>query len=195
MDLNEKNVTISATNGYFRQFSGFAEVVKIKEKYRDIRAKVGRMTTDDRRIGKRLLTKYGTRERNRTVQRIHRVTKQIVTYAGENQLGIKMEKLTGIRRLYKRGNGQGASFRGRMNSWVFGETQRQTEYKAKWAGVPTLYVSPKGSSPNCPDCGFRVVPRQGRKLYCPRCDRTWDRDDLASKNIMACAVPQARLSE
>ena len=31
--------------------------------------------------------------------------------------GTVMEKLKGIRKLYRRGNGQGPSFRGRMNSW------------------------------------------------------------------------------
>jgi putative transposase len=142
-------------------------------------------------VGKSLLSKYGRRERNRTTQRIHRVTKAIVEYASQHRLGIKMEKLTGIRKLYRRGNGQGATFRGRMNTWVFGETQRQVDYKAKWDGVPRWYVNPRGTSSYCL-CGSRVVPLQDRKLYCPMCGKVWDRDDLASKNIMACAVPQAR---
>jgi putative transposase len=192
IDMNERNVTISATNGYVRQFTELSEVVEIKERYKEIRARIGEMTRSDNRISKDLLSKYGNRERNRTGQRIHKLTKAIVDYAKANQLGIKMEKLTGIRRLYRKGNGQGASFRGRMNSWVFGKTQRQVDYKAKWEGVPDWFVNPRGSSSNCPDCGSRVVQLADRKLYCPKCDKTWDRDDLASKNIMACAVPQAR---
>jgi len=36
--------------------------------------------------------------------------------------------------------------------------------------------------------------KQGSKLDCPKCDKAWDRDVLASRNIMACAVPQARPS-
>jgi putative transposase len=107
-------------------------------------------------------------------------------------LAIIMEKLTGIRRLYKKGNGQGALFSGRMNSWIFGETQRQTHYKAAWEGVPVYYVNPRGTSRNCPICGSRVAPLPERELYCAECDNVWDRDDLASKNIMACVVPQAR---
>jgi putative transposase len=192
MDVNEKNVTVSATNGYEHKFTELGEVVEIKERYREVRAKIGSLTRQDRRIGKQLLAKYGRRERNRTTQRIHKVTRQIVDYAKENHFGIKMEKLTGIRKLYRKGNGQGTSFRGRMNTWVYGETQRQTDYKAKWEGVPDWYVNPRGSSSNCPDCGSRVTPLQDRKLYCAPCDKVWDRDDLASKSIMACAVPQAR---
>jgi putative transposase len=146
----------------------------------------------DRRIGRRLLAKYGARERNRTTKRIHEVTGQIVNYAKANNLGVKMEKLTGIRRLYRKGNGQRPSFRRRLNSWAFWETQRQIEYKAKWIGVPVWYVNPRGTSRNCPCCGSRVVSLKDRKLFCTKCDKTWDRDELASKNIMACAVPQAR---
>jgi putative transposase len=192
VDINERNVTISTTNGYEQTFTEAAEVVEIKERYREIRAKIGRETRQDKRINKRLQAKYGRREKDRTEHLIHRVTKQIVDYAKENHLGIKMEKLTGIRKLYRKGNGQGRSYRGRMNTWVFGETQRQIDYKAAWIGVPAYRVNPKGSSSHCPDCGSRVTPLQDRKLYCMPCDKIWDRDDLASKNIMACAVPQAR---
>jgi putative transposase len=192
IDVNERNVTVSATDGYSHKFTDFGDVVEIKERYTEIRARIGKTTRQDRRIGRRLLVKYGRREKNRTMQRIHRITRKIVDYAQQKHFGIKMEKLTGIRTRYRRGNGQGRFFRGRMNSWVFGETQRQTDYKARWIGVPDWFVNPRGTSRNCPDCGSHVAPLQDRRLYCTVCDKTWDRDDLASKNIMACAVPQAR---
>jgi putative transposase len=192
MDINERNVTISSTDGYECTFTSLAEVAEIKERYREVRAKIGRITGRDRRIGEMLLAKHGRREKNRTSQRIHKITKEIAAFALEEHLGIKMERLTGIRNKFRRGNGMGRLFRGRMNSWVFGETQRQTDYKAAWLGVPAYYVNPRGTSRKCPDCGSCVVPLQARKLYCPKCDKTWDRDDLASKNIMACAVPQVR---
>ena len=191
LDINERNVTVSGTDCYEHKFDELGEVVEIKEKYREIRAEVSKKIRGDRRIGGELLAKYGRREKNRTTQRIHSVTKGIVSYAERNRFGIKMEKLRGIRKLYRKGNGQGPYFRGRMNTWVFGETQRQTDYKAAWLGVPAYYVNPRGTSSNCP-CGSRVVTLQDRKLYCPKCDKVWDRDDLASKNVMACAVPQAR---
>jgi putative transposase len=191
MDTNEKNVTISATDGFEHKFTELGEVVEIKERYKEIRAKIGKTVGQDKRISKGLFAKYGRREKNRTSQCIHRLTRKLVDYASEKNLGIKMERLKGIRKLYRKGNGQGASFRGRMNSWVFGETQRQIDYKAAWLGVPVTYVNPKGTSSYCL-CGSRVVPLADRKLYCPMCDKTWDRDDLASKKVMACAVPQVR---
>jgi putative transposase len=192
IDFNERNITVSATNGYERQFTELGEVVEIKESYREIRSTISRNTKGDRRVRKKLLAKYGSKERSRTTQRIHKITREIVVYAKANRFGIKMEKLKGIRKLYRKGNGQGKSFRGRMNTWIFGETQRQIDYKARWEGIPDWFVNPQGSSSKCPDCGSRVVPLADRKLYCPACDRTWDRDILASRNIMACVVPQAR---
>jgi putative transposase len=194
IDVNERNVTVSGTDGSSSRFIEPGEVADIKVRYREIRAKIASGSRQDNRIAKRLFARYGRREKNRTRQRLHKMTKQIVNHAKENDLGVKMEKLTGIRRLYRRHNGQSASFRGRMNTWMFGEIQRQIEYKSKWEGIPCWFVNPRGTSRNCPDCGSRVAPLPERKLYCAKCDITWDRDVLASRNIMACAVPQARPS-
>jgi putative transposase len=191
IDINNRNATLSATDGRHHRFDELGEVVEIKERYKETRAKISRMTRGDRRIAKQLLSKYGEREKNRTEPLLHKVTRQIVDYAMEHRLAIKMENLKGIRKLYRKGTGQGRSFRGRMNNWVFGETQRQIDYKARWDGVPGWYVNPRGTSSYCL-CGSRVAPLPERKLYCPACDKIWDRDDLASKNIMACAVPQGR---
>jgi putative transposase len=195
VDINERNVTTSATDGWNRRFDELGEIADIKQRYNDIRARISQKTRGDRRVGKALLSKFGKRERCRTGSRLHKVSSQVVGYASSHRLGIKLEKLKGIGRLYRRGNGQGRLYRGRMNSWVFGETQRQIDYKSRWDGVPIWYVNPRGTSRNCPDCGSRVTSLADRKLYCLKCDRIWDRDDLASKNIMACVVPQARPSK
>ena len=191
MDINEKNVTVSASDGWSHRFEEFAEIVDIKERYRCLRATVSQLTRGDRRTAKGLLQKFGEREKDRTQSRIHRVTKEIVDHARTHKFDIKMENLKDIRKLYRKGNGQRTSLRGRMNTWVFGEIQRQIDYKAKWVGVPHWCVNPRGTSSYCL-CGSHVVRLADRKVYCPKCDDTWDRDELASKNIMACAVPQVR---
>jgi len=191
IDINERNVTVSGTDGWHEQFSELRDVVEIKEKYRDIRACISQKTRGDRRVARELLSKYGKREKDRTGSRVHKITSRIIAYASSHRQGIKMEKLTGIGRHFRKRNGQSKSFRDRMNTWVFGETQRQIDYKAKWVGVPFWHVNPRGTSSYCL-CGSRVARLADRKLYCPKCDKAWDRDDLASKNIMACVVPQAR---
>ena len=191
IDVNERNVTMSDTSGRTIKHDT-SEVAELKERYKTARARIAQRTQKDRRIQQRLLAKYCKRERNRTIQAIHRVSRTIVQEAKWKRFGIVMEKLKGIRKLYRKGNGQGRAFRGRMNSWMFLEIQREIEYKAGWEGIPVVYVNARGTSRNCPDCGSRVVPLQERKLFCAECDKVWDRDVLASRNIMACVVPQAR---
>jgi putative transposase len=191
IDVNERNLTWADSSGMVRK-EDTSVVAELKERYKAVRAKIAERTSKDRRIQKGLLSRYGKRERDRTTQTIHRVTKRVVEHAKRNGLDIVMEKLKGIRKLYRRGNGQGKSFRGRMNSWAFHEIQRQIEYKARWEGIPVHYVNPRGTSRKCPSCDSSLIELEGRRLLCPSCEQTEDRDVIASKNIMACAVPQAR---
>ena len=186
IDVNERNVTTSDTLGE-TNVHDTSKVAEIKERYRAIRAKIGERTRQDSRISQKLYAKYGKREKNRTVQALHCVSKKIVEHAKKNNLGIVMEKLKGIRKRYRRGNGQGAPYRGRMNSWTFHEIQRQIEYKAGWEGVPITYVNPRYTSRNCSKCGTSQK-FEGRTAVCPSCGKTEDRDVNASKNIMMMAA-------
>src|SRR5207249_767312 len=93
-----------------------------------------------------------------------------------------------IRSLYRRSNGQGRKYRGRMNSWSFGEAQRQIEYKARWAGLPVIRLSrreTRGSSLTCPRCGERLQSdkRLKRKLWCGNCRVVMNRDMVAAVNL------------
>jgi len=148
VDVNERNVTTSNTGGA-TTVHDTSQVADIKERYGVVRARIGRRTGQDSRISAKLYAKYGRREKNRTIQRIHVISKTIVQEAKTKTFGIVMEKLRGIRKLYRKGNGQGTSYRGRMNSWKFHEVQRQIEYKASWDGVPVSCRS-KGRVPKMP---------------------------------------------
>jgi putative transposase len=185
IDVNERNVTASDSLGS-TSVHDTARIVEIKERYRAIRAKIGERTKQDRRIGQKLFAEYGKREKDRTVQALHCISKEIVERAKKENLGIVMENLKGIRNLYRKGNGQGPSFRGRMNSWTFHEVQRQIEYKAAWEGIPVTYVSPRYTSRNCSNCGTSQK-FEGRRAVCHSCGKTGDRDVNASKNIMMAA--------
>ena len=90
--------------------------------------------------------------RSASEQILNRVSKSIVTEARRNRQAIAFEDISGIRKLYRRGNGQGRSFRGRMNSWPFHELKRQVEYKAAWEGVPVLTLSVKETRGTTMDC-------------------------------------------
>lgn len=193
IDVNERNVTWSDTEGRTEHVD-LSEIAEIKERYKAIRAKIAQRTHRDERVMQRLLNKYGKRERDRTVQRIHRLTKGVVKHAKTSGLVVALERLTGIRRLYGKGNYQGRSYRGRMNSWSFHEIQRQLAYKGSWEGIPVVFVNPRGTSRNCSYCGARLTQSRHEKriLLCPQCDTRWDRDVNASRNLMQMVAPLVR---
>ncbi len=193
IDVNERNITASDTSGVTVVFDT-SNLAELKERYRAIRAKIGRRTRRDNRISHRLYARYGTREKNRSTQALHRISKAIVAQAKEKKFGIVMEKLKGIRKLYRRANGQPSSFRGRMNSWTFSELQRQLDYKARWEGIPVSYVIPRGTSSKCPNCDSPLIELEGRSVLCPSCMQSGDRDVIAPRNIMAALVRAARPS-
>ena len=86
-----------------RERADTSEVADLKERRREIRSKIAKRTHNDNRIRHRLLSKYGRREGDRMIQQIHRLTKKIVEHAKENHFGIVMERLKGIRKLYRKG--------------------------------------------------------------------------------------------
>ncbi len=180
LDRNLDNVTTYDTQDKSIMYN-LRKATKIKQTYRVVKSHFRR---NDRRIRKRILTKYGTREKNRVHQILHDVSKKIVS---ENK-GIILEDINGIRRLYRKGNGQGKKFRHKMNSWPFYELQRQLEYKARWLGLPIKYVKASGTSSKCAVCGSKMVPEEHRMMFCPRCTVAFDRDINAAKNILARGI-------
>ena len=74
---------------------------------------------------------------------MHKVSKNNVIELENNKQGVAFEKLTFIRRLYQKGNGQGNNHRGKMNSWSFAEIKRQIKYKAEWKGIKVIELSSK----------------------------------------------------
>ena len=184
IDRNLDNLTAADLEGHVTR-QNLTRATEIKATYREIRS---HMRRNDMRIRQRVTGKYGRKQRGKVKQILHHASKRIVLDAKRKEFGIVMEKLTGIRKLYRKGNGQGRMYRGRMNSWSYGELQRQIEYKARWEGIPIIYVNPSGTSMKCSMCGSRMKPEENRQLKCRSCGFTVDRDVNAARNILARGV-------
>ncbi len=89
---------------------------------------------NDHRIRKKIYAKYGNRRKNRVNQILHKVSKNIVNELKDNKQGIAFEKLTFIRRLYQKGNGQGNNYRGKMNAWSFAENKKANKIQSRVGG-------------------------------------------------------------
>jgi putative transposase len=183
VDRNLRNVTVGSSREITQYDLGKA--VDISANTRSI---ISSFKRNDVRVRKQLYRKYGMRRKQRVSQLLHRVTKAIVQNARQNRAAITFEDIRHIRRLYQKGNYQGNAHRGKLNSWSFAEVKRQIEYKASWAGVPTIQLSVKetrGTSQLCPRCGKMItqMDRKTRQLYCGECRRWMDRDVLAAMNL------------
>jgi putative transposase len=181
VDRNLDNVTVASTDGTVRRFD-LSKTTRISAHYRLVKSLFKR---NDARIRTRVFSKYGEKQRNRVQSLLHKVSKRIVEDAKSKRYGIVLEKLTGMRRLYRKGNGQSRDYRARMNGWSFGEAQRQIEYKARWEGIRIVYIPARNSSKRCSVCGFKTLESTRRQLWCPLCGAVLDRDENAARNIAA----------
>ncbi len=184
IDRNRDNVTTVSSNGEVSRYD-LSKATKVKALYREIKSHFKR---NDVRVKKMLFKKYGEKERNKVNAILHNISKEIVKKAKANNFAIVMENLKGIRKLYQKGNGQGKEYRFLMNSWSYYELQREIEYKAKWEGIPVIYVDARGTTSNCSICGSKTYPNGQRQLWCPKCKIVLDRDENGARNIMMRAL-------
>src|SRR2546422_3585266 len=119
VDRNLRNLTVG-NDDQTRQYD-LSKCVRIANT--TVRIVVS-FTRDDDRIGTAIASRYGQWRTARTGQLLHNATKTIVAAAVQRRTAIVLENIEGIRSLYRKGNGQGRKYRGRMNGWGFGEAQR-----------------------------------------------------------------------
>ena len=180
IDRNLRNVTV----GNDEQVTVYKTNKLLSIKQNTIYARSG-FKRNDHRKKKQFFKEIQNRLQNRTTQYIHKISKDIVQNAVETKSVIAFEDLKGIRKLYRKGNGQGNRYRKKMNGWQFYELQRQIQYKALWNGIPVVFVDPKRTSKLCPICGDKIQEDYSnkRKLLCINCGKSMDRDVVASMNI------------
>ena len=183
IDRNASNITC----GNEKKVLPF-DLSKVEEIARTTKEIVSSFKRNDVRIRKSIASKYGKRRRQRVEKILHLVSKKIVEDAKLNQSALVFEDIKGIRNLYKKGNFQTKSFRGRMNSVPWSEIKRQVEYKAAWEGIPVIQLTKgetRGTSKLCPACGERLQEDRThrRQLWCEKCGKSEDRDIVAVMNI------------
>jgi putative transposase len=80
---------------------------KIIEIGNNTRSIISSFKRDEVRIRKKIASKYGRRKKDRVRQILNRVSKEIVTQARGRKKLMVFEDITGLRNLYKKGDGQG----------------------------------------------------------------------------------------
>jgi putative transposase len=144
----------------------------IHKKYKNLRSKLQK-----NKQYKKLKQTKG--KENRKVKDInHKISKKMVQIAKENNCGIKLEKLTNIRKNKKNKK----SFRYTLNSWSYYQLSQMIFYKAQLQGVPVQYIDPAYTSQNCSRCDH-IGSRNGKKFRCANCKHIDHADANAAFNI------------
>ena len=116
------------------------------------------------------------RQRNRIRDALHKLSTKTVK---ENpDASFVFEDLKGIRRSSV---GKSSLFRTYLNRWPYRMYQSMVEYKST---NRTLYVSPRGTSSECPVCGGVLEHPEWAVSRCRTCGADYGRDRLASLAIL-----------
>lgn len=146
----------------------------------ELRAKLQAKGT---KAAKRLLKIRRRKEQRRNKDVNHQVSKRIVAEAERTGHGIALEELKGLRERVRLRKPQRAA----IHSWPFAQLAAFVAYKAKFAGVPVVYVDPAYTSQECSYCHH--VDRRNRPsqaVFCRRsCGVVAHADRNASRNIAA----------
>ena len=187
VDRNEKNLTFGDRK--MVMLVDMTKLVKIRQTTREI---VGSFKRNDVRIRRKLSRKYWRRANHRSDQILHAATNFIVDSAAKDRAALALEDLTNIRKMYRRGNGQGADRRFRLNSWPHWKARQIVGYKAAWNGVSVIQLTKSetyGSSSMCSACGEKLRSparddvAHARMLWCQKCKGWTDRDVNATLNL------------
>jgi putative transposase len=178
IDTNLNNITAVHSDGTVDVFSETSKITKIKERYRKVKSHFRR---NDIRIRKKIFQKYGKLQHQKTSQIIHAISRKLVNQKKQ----LILEDLRGIRKKYRRGNGQSKKYRSMLNGWPFYEIRRQLKYKSEWYnGITIITVKPNKTSSMCSICGAKIISEQNRLIRCQICDHVEDRDINAARNIL-----------
>ena len=180
VDLGVKNI---ATDSDGQVWSG-NKVNGMRKRHAKLRAKLQSKGTNS---AKRLLKKRARKESRFAKDVNHVISKRLVAKAKDTERGIALEDLKGIRSRMTVRKPQ----RRTQHSWSFHQLRMFIEYKAKLAGVPTVFVDPRNTSRTCPNCGaIDKRNRSGEKFQCISCGFVGFADHIAAVNIGRVAVNQ-----
>lgn len=162
--------------------------------YREKRQKIRSSVQSKRTRGsKKLLKRLSGRERTTVSIINHTIAKQIVQIAKEENKGIALEDLKGIRFSSLK---KGKKFRTKVGKWSFNQLRQYISYKAILNGVPVVLVNPMYTSKTCSNC-HHIGNRKGKVFECNNCGHNEDADVNASKNIatLGCSVNNSEKSD
>jgi putative transposase len=157
------------------------KVLKLGKNTRQVRSHTIKDCTKLYKEGKLWkLKRFNTRERKDFRATVHKISRQIVSFAESLCSGIKFEKL--FPKAYPPYHKIEGTYEFSFENGSFFTLQHLVEIRAHSRGVPVIYVDPTNTSKRCSVCG--AFGRRFRKRFeCPHCGNVAHADVNAAFNI------------
>jgi len=174
VDLGIKNLAVDSDG----EVHSGDQTAQTRERLDSLKARLQRKGT---KSAKRHLKKLSGRMARFSKDVNHCISKKLVAKAKDTLRSIALEDLEGIRQRVTVRKGQRRS----LHTWNFGLLRMFVDYKAKIAGVPTIFVNPRDTSRTCPSCGnVSKANRPTRDEFrCIQCGYAGHADYIAALNI------------
>nr|WP_240542665.1 transposase [Exiguobacterium qingdaonense] len=178
VDLGLKVPAVASTDcDKVRFFGNGRENKYMKRKFRAKRKELGQK--------KKLnaIKKLDNKEQRWMKDKDHKVSREIVDFAKENNISvIRLEKLANIRQTARTSRKHNKN----LHTWSFYRLGTFIEYKAKLEGIKVEHVDPAHTSQTCPSCGSRNKAKD--RTYSCSCGFNKHRDVVGAMNIRYAPV-------
>ena len=165
IDSNEGNLTAFATStGEIREIdTSYVGKVNRDHLRREIKGTRGKQNPKAR---KKIASKHRRIRREKTENFWHHLALALIAWALGMKAALALEDLKGMKG--RIGKGKSRRMRQRLlNFWSIMKFHRILEHKARFYGVPLIFVDPQNTSKTCPVCGRVGERRRGHALTCP----------------------------
>jgi putative transposase len=153
------------------------EIVRIQNDFSRRRQKIQLHVKNPKKRLQKLKETRG-RQRNRIKDALHKLSTKMVRESPDATF--IFEDLKGIRKTSEEAK-KSKKLRMYLNRWPYRLYQSMVEYKSP---KRTVYVSPRGTSSECPVCGGRLEHPAWAVSRCIKCGVDYDRGRLASLAIL-----------
>ncbi|MEM2168129.1 MAG: transposase [Candidatus Bathyarchaeia archaeon] len=198
LDINEENITALATDGG-SFIINTSEIKRIRSAYFEKRRRIQMKVAKGTKAYKKLMEKYGKRERNKIKDVLHKLSKIIVekcrgyTIVFEDLKGLrkstnkKVKKYNRFSRRVQECSVHSKCFKRVWNAMPVRKLQFYIEYKHLLNGYTTSYVDRRNTSKICSVCGSIIEPKEQK---CPKCGI--DRHLNACRNLLIRSLQDVR---
>ena len=176
IDLGMRRIATVVSSADIRPKFYGKELRRIRGHYFHLRRKLGKLKKF------KAIKKIGGKERRVVDDLMHKISREIIDRAKEENSAIVLGDLKGIRKQNK-----GKKFNRKLNSFPYYRLSKFIEYKAIWEGIAVIKINETNTSKLCSRCGSQGLRHNG-KFVCPTCKVELNADYNGAMNILKRAL-------